>query len=366
MPLRDDLLNPIAGDNPSGVSLRYERVYDQIKEARTEDDESLPSGDWQRQVKRADYPLVIKLAGEALANKSKDLQLAAWLAEAHVKREGIGLMQPCLKLFQDLQEQFWDTLHPEIEDGDAGMRAVPIEWAANRIASLSCRKAPITRDGLNFFQYKESRAVGYEAEAEASDAKAAARERGHCRRQDHGRRFRQVLRLHAEDPGMSRCDASMHLAGETWTTLQAFCDEKYGDDSPGFGKLRNALEEVGNVVSILLAEKRKLEPDAPVEEEIGEAYAEPEPAAEVSRRRLHRATCRTAQNCEHAERRADGPRRRHGTRAGVRAISAIRQSGEPHRLSAGSRHCGLRKCGNREAGRHGIFWFLRPPRQGRI
>ena len=46
---------------------------DQIKEARIEDDESLPSGDWQRQVKRADFRLVIKLAGEALAARSKDL-----------------------------------------------------------------------------------------------------------------------------------------------------------------------------------------------------------------------------------------------------------------------------------------------------
>lgn len=63
MPLRDDLLNPVPGENPSGKSLRYERVYDQIKEARTEDDESIPTGAWQRQVKKADFLLVIKLAG---------------------------------------------------------------------------------------------------------------------------------------------------------------------------------------------------------------------------------------------------------------------------------------------------------------
>ncbi|MBV8674177.1 MAG: type VI secretion system ImpA family N-terminal domain-containing protein, partial [Acidobacteriaceae bacterium] len=118
MPLRDDLLNPVPGENPSGLSLRYERICDQIKEARTEEDENIPSGDWQRQVKRADFALVIKLAGEALATKSKDLQLAAWLTEAHVKREGIALIAPCFKLMQDLQEHFWDTLHPEIEDGD--------------------------------------------------------------------------------------------------------------------------------------------------------------------------------------------------------------------------------------------------------
>ena len=48
MPLRQDLLTPIAGDNPAGASLRYELVYGQIKEARTEEDETLPAGAWDR------------------------------------------------------------------------------------------------------------------------------------------------------------------------------------------------------------------------------------------------------------------------------------------------------------------------------
>ena len=45
MPLREDLLTPIAGENPSGADLYYDKVFDQIKEARREDDESLPEGD---------------------------------------------------------------------------------------------------------------------------------------------------------------------------------------------------------------------------------------------------------------------------------------------------------------------------------
>ena len=275
MPLRDDLLNPIPGDNPSGASLRYERVYDQIKEARTEDDESIPTGDWQRQAKKADFPLVIRLAGEALATKSKDLQLAAWLAEAHVKREGIGLIQPCIKLFQDLQEQFWDTLYPEIEDGDVGMRAVPIEWAANRIATI-LREASITRDGLNFYQYRESRSVGYEADAESSDTKREARalaiEDGKVTAEDFDKAFASTSKS-----WYLQMDESLRSAAETLDTLQTYCEEKYGDDSPGFGKLRDALEEVGQVIGVLLNEKRKLEPDDQVE---GAVEEEPEPGPE--------------------------------------------------------------------------------------
>src|SRR5665213_2077659 len=62
MPLHDDLLEPIEGENPSGPNLQYDKIFDQIKEARQEDDESIPSGTWERAIKKADRPLVIKLS----------------------------------------------------------------------------------------------------------------------------------------------------------------------------------------------------------------------------------------------------------------------------------------------------------------
>ncbi|MBT9330202.1 type VI secretion system protein TssA [Paracidobacterium acidisoli] len=272
MPLRDDLLNSIPGDNPSGVSLRYERIYDQIKEARTEEDESIPAGAWQRQVKKADYPLVLKLAGEALATKSKDLQLAAWLSEAHVKREGIVMVAPCLQLMLDLQNNFWDTLYPEIDEGDAGMRAVPIEWTANRIGAI-LREAPITKNGLSFFQYRESRAVGYESETEYNDAKREARELAVQDGKITGEEFDAGFGSTPKAFYVS-LDEAIHSATQVLETLQIDCEDKYRDDGPGFGKLKAGLEEVGQVISNLLGEKRTLEPDPVAAEETAEMTEE--------------------------------------------------------------------------------------------
>jgi type VI secretion system protein ImpA len=91
MPLREDLLAPIAGENPAGADLYYDKVFDQIKEARREDDESLPEGDMVlSQKKKADHRQVVKLAGDALAARSKDLRLAGWLAESQLRMEGKG------------------------------------------------------------------------------------------------------------------------------------------------------------------------------------------------------------------------------------------------------------------------------------
>ena len=172
MPLRDDLLNPIPGENPSGESLRYAPVFDKIKEARRADDDA-PQGEWQFERKTADYPLVIKLAGEALATKSKDLQVAAWLTEAILRKEGFPGLKAGLELIKGLIENFWDTLYPELDDGDAEMRAAPLEWLGTRMES-ALRSVPLTRKGANWFQFKESRAVGYEAAAD-TEAKVEAR-----------------------------------------------------------------------------------------------------------------------------------------------------------------------------------------------
>src|SRR5947209_7521135 len=100
MPLREDLLTPIPGDNPSGAYLRHDTkllIYDQIKEARRQDDE-LEQGDWQHERKVANFALEGKLAQEALATRTKDLQLAAWLTEALLHSDGFGGLQQGLKL----------------------------------------------------------------------------------------------------------------------------------------------------------------------------------------------------------------------------------------------------------------------------
>src|SRR5579871_4861592 len=104
MPLRSDLLNPIPGDNPSGPNLRYDPITDKIKEARREEVDA-PQGQWKTTVKTADYPAVIKLAGDVIAKKSKDLQIAVWLVDAYIRREGFALLAPSFGFLRDLLDR---------------------------------------------------------------------------------------------------------------------------------------------------------------------------------------------------------------------------------------------------------------------
>jgi type VI secretion system protein ImpA len=127
------LLTPISAEKPAGESLRYSGVYEAVEAARREDDPSLPQGVWKHELKRADWKEAARLCLEALETRSKDLQLAAWLLEAWIRLEGLPGAAAGLSVLAALCESFWETVHPLPQDGDAGYRVAPLEWAADRL-----------------------------------------------------------------------------------------------------------------------------------------------------------------------------------------------------------------------------------------
>jgi type VI secretion system protein ImpA len=273
MPLRDDLLDPIPGDNPSGESLRYAAVYDRIKEARREEEE-IDQGEWQTERKKADWPLVIKLCGEAIAKKSKDLQLAAWLTEALVRREGFSGLKEGLELIRGLLENYWETLYPELEDGDSELRATPLEWVGSRLDS-PLRKVPITRSGYDWLKYKESRSVPSETDAEGNESKTQARADAIADGKLTPEEFDQAV---AETPRSVYEQWMEQLDGclESTDSLNSLCEEKFGEYAPNFGGLRKTLEEVKQTVRILLAGKAAPAPEPAAEEMPSSWASEPE------------------------------------------------------------------------------------------
>jgi type VI secretion system protein ImpA len=287
MPLRDDILNPVPGENPCGENLRYTPVYDKIKETRREEDDA-PQGEWQRERKTADYPLVIKLAGEALALKSKDLQLAAWLTEALIKTESFAGLRAGLELIRGLIEHFWDNLYPEIEDGDVELRAAPLDWLGSR-QDAALRSLPISRTGISWYQYREARSTGYETESDSTklEAREAAIAEGKMSGEDWDQAFNATPKSF-----YVVLESTLDSILADIESLNALCGEKFGDDAPSFSPMHASIEEIRHTVHQLLQKKRASEPDeAPAEkmeaeEEIESetaleepSYAEPEPAA---------------------------------------------------------------------------------------
>jgi type VI secretion system protein ImpA len=264
MPLPEGLLNPIPGDNPSGKTLRYDPVYDKIREARREED-VLPQGEWSREVKKADYLVVIKLSTEALSTKSKDLQLAAWLTEAVMFRDHLAGLCEGLDLLRGYLEKFWDTLYPEIDDGDLEFRSAPLGWVGSKL-DVGVRRLPLTKSKLDYFKYQESRRVGYEADA-VGEEKAAARATAIAEKKCTAEEFDEAVRA-TGDAYYEKLAANLLAALESLQSLETLSDEKFGREAPGYGNLRTALEELQDMV------KQYHKPAEEVTEETSETPAD--------------------------------------------------------------------------------------------
>ncbi len=149
------LLTPISGTRPSGEPLRYAGLYDQVQEARREDDPTLPQGVWKTELKKADWPEVERLCQEALETRTKDLQLAVWLLEAWLHLDGAAGVAQGLHLLGGLCESFWDTLHPASEEGGDSegdgleARIAPLWWLEERLSEQVRQQIPVTDPGTN-------------------------------------------------------------------------------------------------------------------------------------------------------------------------------------------------------------------------
>lgn len=143
----DDLLAPI-GEGQVGESVRHNGVYFKIKEARRADDPTLPQGIWTHELKVADWESVEQTALSALCHKSKDLQLGVWLMESSIHRYGFAGIAPAAVLIRSLCETYWETMYPQMEDGDIEFRTNPINWINEKLA-LPLRLIPLTQAGID-------------------------------------------------------------------------------------------------------------------------------------------------------------------------------------------------------------------------
>jgi type VI secretion system protein ImpA len=127
------LLAPIAGDNPAGISLRDDyspnSSYNTIKTARdaaraTErqmimdgEGASAPAAEWEP---------ILKQGTKILGEESKNLEVAAWLTEALVRKFGFAGLRDGFRLLRELSERFWDGLYPLPDEDGMIARVAPL------------------------------------------------------------------------------------------------------------------------------------------------------------------------------------------------------------------------------------------------
>ena len=244
-----ELLAPIPGPDPAGISLRYETIYQNIAEARREEDPNLPQGNWQRDLKKADWHAVAQLCSQVLARQSKDIQISAWLAEAWLHLEGLDGLTRGLTLLECLCRDYWEGIHPRIEDGDVDYRVGPFEWANDNI-SLALRlnltiaegNSDLVETGLTLAKWEEVLRMENLIRKDSRLEKAAASSRKINRSS-----FMATVSM-TPPAFFNALLAELAQCMQAATGLEQVMREKLGEDSPGLTRIKDVLDSIVKVV----------------------------------------------------------------------------------------------------------------------
>jgi type VI secretion system protein ImpA len=260
----DSILVPISDEKPSGESLSYSGLYDEIRESRRADIDAA-QGDWQRELKTSDFRRVIELSVPALTTETKDLQIGVWLAEAIARQHGFVGLRDGLRLAKELQVNFWETMYPEIDEGDMEGRANALEWLDKQGATIARETAITAEDNITFVGYEDSKlfdmpdnfeSLDYDKQEKLQELKRQAEEE----RRVTGERWRKAKnatrRQFYEDLNLV-LEECWNAVGELDRTIEENFDR---NQMPSLTNLKKSLDEIRDLVKKLLQEKRIAEP----------------------------------------------------------------------------------------------------------
>ena len=243
------LLEPIPGDDICGIDLSFSTTFDEIREARRQDDSSLAQGDWETDLKTAQWPRVKELCEDILRKQSKDMQVAAWYSEAMTRLKGFEGLVSGLQVMDSLVNDFWEFCYPSYDPDDLEERAGKIEWLNNQMP-LVIREIALTdraSGGYSWLKWEESRRIDNLGLKDVE-----AREKAVATGKLSGELFDKAVQTSGRDY-YEKLHARIQDAVRIAATLAQRVDERFGHDAPSLKDLRQALQSCEELVSKLLA-----------------------------------------------------------------------------------------------------------------
>ena len=241
----EELLAPVSADAPAGVPAAQDEAYRRIRHEREEEDATLPMGAWERELKRANWVAASELAAAALAGRSKDLQLAAWLFEALIARSGFQSLGPCLRLIDALLLQYGERMHPQ----DSEHRINLLLWIGQKLLP-PLRRVMITATGSGHeYAWNDWEQAQRNEQLRASLGKQREGEIEGATLADIGAAL--ACTPDARIVFLRDCLRDGIVALQS---LERTLDARFGDDAPGLSVMRNLLERIEVVV---VAEARR-------------------------------------------------------------------------------------------------------------
>lgn len=276
----DALLAPISEEQPTGPPLRgsgetskdYLAVYDARKDARTAEKANLLAalGDdsgGAASTTTPDWKLVVRLASDVIATKSKDLWVAAWLVEGLTRVHGFAGVRDGFRVVRELCERYFDGIHPRPDDEDGITMTVSQLAGLNGEGSEGALIAPI-----GAIEITQGNSVGPFTGRDLADAENIARTADpdiRARRIAGGAPTLEIVEVAARETPPQffvelREDITEAIA--EFDKMNAVLNDKCGQDKNGYSAAP-ASSQISTALSEALSRVRSLAGEPAVEED---------------------------------------------------------------------------------------------------
>ncbi len=274
----DALLAPLDdSDGGAGQDLRsdyspsspYQRLRDARAAARAEERARDADGDTEAPVADG-WRDVARIGTDALASRSKDLEIAAWLTEALVRLHGLDGLAAGATLIRSLCDSYWDWAFPLPDDEGLDGRSAPIGGLAGAGVDGTVMQ-PLRR--LPLFRRADGSPLGLYQWDQAEETDGIVNEERRQARRDAG--VPELATLEAEArldrSFLSGVATSAEAALEAWRAMEAVTEDRFGAESPS---TRNVVVVLERIIAVT---RRLLGPEAETASAEDEA-SEPGPA----------------------------------------------------------------------------------------
>ncbi len=302
------LLDPVPGPAPAGASLRYGPVHAEIEEARRSDEADLPRGVWSHELKYADWDRVIGLCRAALAEQSKDLQVACWLVEAAAERDGLASAADGLGFVAALCDAHWQGLHPQ-HDGEADSpRFAPLVWLETALVRI-VQTVPVALPDAAPEEVQPFSWTDYVNATRRDVARRAA-----AGKKPGGAGVAAFDAAIAATPAhhLEAFEIGIQRLSEATVALEARLSELAGEAAPTLSRLRCSLQDLLTLLRPILAQRTRPRPTRVI-------AALPAPAGEEATGAAGPAVCVAAPPPPTLDAAASD----HGRAAAYRALSEV-------------------------------------------
>jgi len=137
--------DPIREAQPAGESVRYDPTFEQLQaEVRKLESMSGDTVDWEN---------LVLWGGDLLANKTKDMLVAAYFSLGAFHQMGYPGLAACLTAYRDLITTYWEPLFPERKRMRGRVSAVI--WLTDRLGKAVSQKKPVAADGEHLHTCEE-------------------------------------------------------------------------------------------------------------------------------------------------------------------------------------------------------------------